>query len=125
MATWFRSQSARPERNNLLYHLVPRSLSVQAVTKTVLDPTASTLLGLRVAERRLEKFKYWRDRLIILKEAYDDHEPQGIVQFWRDDRKSFQWWAFWVALVVFIFAVIQCVEGALQVYKAYHPSPSP
>jgi hypothetical protein len=38
-----------------------------------------------------------------------------------------QWYNFWlaVALIVgmtFFFGVIQSVEGAMQVYKAYRPS---
>jgi hypothetical protein len=87
-----------------------------------LDPNAGSQDYLKVEARKIEHYKYWRDRIIILKEVYDEHEPQGIIQFWRDDRRQIQWWTFWIAAVVFLVAIIQCVEGAIQVYKAYHPS---
>ncbi|KAI9796346.1 MAG: hypothetical protein M1833_006351 [Piccolia ochrophora] len=87
-----------------------------------LDPKAGSCTYLRAGERKIDQFKYWRDRLIMIKETYDDHEPRGLVQFWRDDRKTAQWWTFWIAIAVFFFAVVQCTVGALQVYKAYHPS---
>jgi hypothetical protein len=89
-----------------------------------LDPKAGLGEHLRADERSLESFSYLRDRLVILKEVFDDHEPRGIRQFWRDDRNSVQWWTFWIALLVFLIAIVQCIEGALQVYKAYHPSSS-
>lgn len=59
---------------------------------------------------------------MILKEGYDAHEPQNIAQYWYDDRKPAQWWAFWAALAIFVFVVTQVIEGAIQCYKAYHPT---
>lgn len=76
---------------------------------------------LRASERNIRRFEYYRDRLIILKEVFEEHEPRGILQFWRDDRKPVQWWTFWIAIIVFVLTVIGCVEGALQVYKAFNP----
>ena len=73
-------------------------------------------------DRNTTKFTYWRDRLIIAKEVFDEHEPRGLIQSWRDNRKTAQWWTFWIAIVVFILAVIQVVQGTLQLYKAFHPS---
>jgi hypothetical protein len=92
--------------------------------KLHLDPKAGAGEHLRADERNLERFSYFRDRLLIIKETFDEHEPRGIRQFWRDDRNNVQWWTFWIALMVFLFSIIQCIEGALQVYKAYYPSPS-
>jgi hypothetical protein len=114
------------ETRRTLSLLVPPSagrwLKRQQASNAVIDGRAGCCRYLRTEDRKIERFDYWRDRLIILKEAYDDHEPQGLRQFWRDDRKIREWWTFWIAVVVFIVAVIQCVEGALQVYKAYYPS---
>ncbi len=91
--------------------------------KTIqLDPKAESSTSLRAGERNMQKFNYWRDRLIILKEAYDEHEPRGLLQHWYDDRRPGRWWAFWIAILIFWFGVIQCIEGAMQVYKAYYPS---
>lgn len=71
-------------------------------------------------------FKFWRDRLVILKQAYDEATPSTLGQWWHDRRNGVQWYTFWVAVLVLtltiFFGLIQSIEGALQVYKAYHPS---
>ena len=76
--------------------------------------------------REVSKFKYWHDRLVILKDAFDDAEPVTVKQWWCDRRRRVQWYTFWIAALVLaltiIFGIIQCVEGGLQVYKAYHPA---
>lgn len=80
---------------------------------------------LRVEERQKNNFYFWHDRLIILKQAYDESRPTTISQWWLDRRNSVQWYTFWIAIVVllltFFFGLVQSIEGALQVYKAYHP----
>ncbi|ETI23132.1 hypothetical protein G647_04929 [Cladophialophora carrionii CBS 160.54] len=86
-----------------------------------LDGSVLACPYLRASERNIRCFDYYRERLIILKEVFDEHEPRGIGQFWRDDRKPVQWWTFWIAIVVFVLTLVGCVEGALQVYKAYYP----
>ncbi|SPQ23348.1 0996ff9d-aff8-4224-acaa-8812ba701ec8 [Thermothielavioides terrestris] len=77
-------------------------------------------------DRQIEHFHFWRDRLVILKQAYDDSTPKTLGQWWRDRRNGVQWYTFWVAILVLItttfFSIVQVVEGALQVYKAYVPS---
>jgi hypothetical protein len=89
-----------------------------------LDPRAISCGQLKLEDRQIEHFKFWHDRLVILKQYFDDSEPRSIRQWWFDDRKRVQW--FWVAfaLVIFsvIFGVVQCVEGAWQIWKAYYPS---
>lgn len=68
---------------------------------------------------------YWTYRLHLLKQVYDESEPRTMGQWWRDRRKRTLWYTFWVAIFVLVFTVffgvVQSVEGALQVYKAYHP----
>lgn len=75
--------------------------------------------------RQIEAFRYWRDRLVILKQTYDDETPRTVRQWWYDRRNGSQWYPFWIALMVFVVAtllgLVQCVEGALQVYRAYYP----
>lgn len=75
---------------------------------------------LRSHERRFENFSYWHDRLVILKQAFDDSSPRTLSQWYNDRRNSVQWYTFWVAIAVFIitivFGSIQSIEGALQVY---------
>lgn len=95
-------------------------------TKWVLDDKATTCGHLTTEERQIENFVFWHDRLIILKQVFDEAEPSTIAQWWCDRRRKVQWYTFWVAaLVLFLtifFGVIQVIEGGLQVYKAYNPT---
>jgi hypothetical protein len=76
-----------------------------------------------VEERQIENFQYWHDRLVILKQVFDEAEPSNIRQWWNDRRKRVQWYTFWVAAAVVLtltifFGLVQSVEGAIQVYYA-------
>ncbi|KAI1627112.1 hypothetical protein EDD37DRAFT_691533 [Exophiala viscosa] len=77
-------------------------------------------------ERQIERFTFWHDRLVVLKQTFDESRPTTLSQWWCDRRNGVQWYTFWVAILVLLltvfFGLIQCLEGALQVYKAYHPS---
>ncbi|KAK8039983.1 hypothetical protein PG993_008394 [Apiospora rasikravindrae] len=92
----------------------------------VLDARLAHCGNLQTEERQIEHFTYWRDRLAILKQAYDDATPRTLSQWWHDRRNGVQWYTFWVAILVLILTaflgLVQCVESALQVYKAYFPS---
>jgi hypothetical protein len=82
--------------------------------------------GILSAEKRqIKNFWYWHDRLVILKELYDEARPSTLSQWWYDRRNGVQWYTFWVALWVLIltiiFGFVQCIEGALQVYKTFNP----
>jgi len=105
--TWFKKQQAK----------------IQKRRKLPLDPLARECGQLKVEERQIEKFKYWHDRLVILKQLFDEAEPSNMEQWWCDRRKKVQWYTFWVAALVLgltiLFGFIQSVEGALQVYFAY------
>jgi hypothetical protein len=91
-----------------------------------LDKTLLKCGSLRLDDRQFEKFYYWHDRLVMLKQAFDESRPTGMKQWWFDRRNGVQWYTFWVALLVLIltifFGFVQSIEGALQVYKAYHPT---
>ena len=98
----------------------------QCARNDSLDPSLIQRKYVDSEQRRIESFTYWRDRLTMLKQAYDESEPRNIYQWWNDGRNSVQWATFWVAAVVLaltiFFGMVQSVEGAIQVYKAYHPS---
>jgi hypothetical protein len=91
----------------------------------VLDPRVAKCGLLRTDDRQIEKFLHWRDRLITLKQVFDEAKPQTLSQWWYDRRNGKQWYTFWVAILVliltFFFGFVQSVEGALQAYKAFHP----
>jgi hypothetical protein len=92
----------------------------------LLDSHLTKCGQIRPEKRRIEHFKFWRDRLVLLKEEFDRSRPATLSQFWLDRRNGVQWYTFWVAvLVIFLtilFGVLQSILGALQVYKAYHPT---
>ena len=80
---------------------------------------------LRAEDRQIENFKFWHDRIVILKQFFDEAEPSTLAQWWYDRRRGVQWYTFWVAALILIltifFGLVQSVEGALQVYKAFNP----
>ncbi|KAH9225843.1 hypothetical protein K456DRAFT_1755148 [Colletotrichum gloeosporioides 23] len=88
-----------------------------------LDPNLSKCGSLKACERRFENFVYWHDRLVILKQAYDESSPRTISQWWNDRRNSVQWYTFWVDIMVFVFTllfgVVQSIEGGLQVWLSW------
>ncbi|KAL4983995.1 hypothetical protein BDW68DRAFT_190839 [Aspergillus falconensis] len=77
-------------------------------------------------QRDINYFFHWRDRVVMLKQKYDDTHPKTINQWWWDRRNGVQWYTFWVAILILIlttlFGLVQSVEGALQVYKAFVPA---
>jgi hypothetical protein len=76
-------------------------------------------------KRQIENFSFWHDRLVILKQVFDETRPATLGQWWNDRRNGVQWYTFWVAILVFVltvfFGLVQSIEGALQVYKAFNP----
>lgn len=88
----------------------------------LIDAQAGVCDRLNSSERQIEKFAYWRDRLVLLKRTFDDAEPRNISQLWWDDRKKTQWFTFWVAVLVFImtvfFGVVQSVAGIVQAWAS-------
>ena len=76
--------------------------------------------------RRLERFKFWRDRLGMLREAVDEATPpsKALLKALRDRKKGDRWLNSWVAIVAIgltlFFGLVQSIEGAIQVFKAYH-----
>jgi len=79
------------------------------------DPVA---LDCGKASRRIEEYKFWRDRLVLLKEAYDESRPQSITQWWHDRRDGLQWYALWLAIFfTVLFGLIQSIEGAISLSR--------
>ncbi|KAJ4333706.1 hypothetical protein N0V95_009358 [Ascochyta clinopodiicola] len=90
-----------------------------------LDPELIRCGHLKTEDRQFEKFTYWHDRLIVLKQVFDEATPKTISQWWFDRRNGVQWWTFWVAISVLIltivFGFIQCITGIMQAYAAFNP----
>lgn len=88
-----------------------------------LDGCLSECGQLSTDNRQIERFHFWRDRLVTLKQVFDEAQPKTLSQWWHDRRNGVQWYTFWVAVVVLaltvVFGFIQSVEGALQVYASF------
>jgi hypothetical protein len=93
-----------------------------------LDSRASQCDSVRMADRHIDRFHFWRDRLVILKEMFDESEPKNLTQRWSDRRNGVQWYTFWVAIVVLMLTLflrlIQCIEGGIQTYIALSSTPA-
>ncbi|KAK4208661.1 hypothetical protein QBC37DRAFT_353187, partial [Rhypophila decipiens] len=97
---------------------------VASRTSRDLDPKLIQVGHLNTHERQIENFKYWHDRIVMLKQAFDESEPSSLSQWWIDRRKRVQWFTFWVAILVLIltcvFGVVQSIEGGIQAYYTVH-----
>ena len=87
-----------------------------------LDPSIGSYGPLNAAARQIENFHYWRDRLVILKQAFDESEPQTLSIWWHDDRKKVQWFTLWVAVLVLVltivFGIVTSVSGIVQAWAS-------
>jgi len=101
----------------------PRRWVSKQIRKHNLDPTLGHLGNLRVHDRRFERFDYWHDRLVILKQAFDESNPRTLRHWWNDRRNSVQWYTFWVAILIFattiFFGIVQSLEGGMQVWLSW------
>jgi len=84
-----------------------------------IDPLVGKCGSLTTAERRFDRFPYWHDRLVILKQAYDETRPRSLVQFWADRRNLGQWRLFWlgvvILLLIIVFGILGRIESAIQI----------
>lgn len=91
----------------------------------VLDAKLGDMTLSPATSRTAGNYKYWNERLNILYRAFEESQPTGLGQFWKDRRNKVQWYTFWLAVVVLIltlvFGLIQSITGILQVNLTYHP----
>ncbi|KAK5207546.1 hypothetical protein LTR41_006590 [Exophiala xenobiotica] len=106
---WFDNQTLRPRGRT-------------AGSSAILDESFAKTTSLKVAERNIRAYNFFRDRLICVKDTYDAHEPETFMQSCRDYRKPARRWGFIIAGLLFVFGMAQVIEGAIQVYKSYHPA---
>jgi hypothetical protein len=70
----------------------------------------------------IDTYQFWHSRLVRLKFVFDQAKPKTLRQWWYDRREGTQWYALWVAVgFTVFFGLVQSIEGALQVHKAYYP----
>lgn len=72
--------------------------------------------------RQIDRFRFWRERLVTLKQVFDEAHPNTLSRWWYDRRNGVQFYTFWVAVLVLIltiiFGLVQSIEGAIQVYAS-------
>ncbi|KAF2183597.1 hypothetical protein K469DRAFT_784833 [Zopfia rhizophila CBS 207.26] len=94
--------------------------------KNSLDPNFCCCSTLRAEDRLIDKFEFWRERLVILKQAFDEAEPNSWRQWWHDRRRGVHRYPLLVAaaalFLTLVLGVVQCIEGGLQVYLAFQSS---
>jgi hypothetical protein len=61
---------------------------------TKLDTEVIKCGHLRAEKMQIENFKFWHDRLIILKQVFDQSRPSTLAQWWFDRRNGVQWYVF-------------------------------
>lgn len=91
-----------------------------------MDECLSKCGGLPTAERQIEKFSFWRERLGVLKQAYDETTLTTLLQWWHARSNGPQWLTFWISIVLGSFltlmglflSMMQVVQGTIQVYLA-------
>jgi hypothetical protein len=74
--------------------------------------------GLARQDRQLDRFPFFRDRLIILKMYYDEARPQTWRQFWYDRRNGVQFFTIVNATIVTIFTLVTIIFGLVQIALA-------
>ncbi|KAJ5404356.1 hypothetical protein N7509_004227 [Penicillium cosmopolitanum] len=86
------------------------------------DELDKSILRRPKVDMGIKEYRYWHDRLVILKTEFDESRPSTIAQWWNDRRDVSQWYPLWVAIsLTVLFGLVQSIEGALQVYKAFNP----
>jgi hypothetical protein len=71
--------------------------------------------------RDIGEYRYWQKRLDILDKRYKNRPSATLKQLWNDRRDGLQWYTLWVAIgLTLFFGLVQSIEGALQVYKAFN-----
>jgi hypothetical protein len=86
--------------------------------KDELDGTASACGHFQTRDRKIENFSIWKERLVILKQAFDDSEPKTLWQRWYDDRKKGEWYTFWLAVLIAFLTVLTVVFGIIQCWAS-------
>ena len=61
---------------------------------------------------QIEKYSFWHDRLVMLKEAFDESQPRTVSQLWNDRREGKQWYALWTASgLLFSLVLFKVLRG--------------
>lgn len=62
-----------------------------------LDKRAIQCGQLKTDHRQTERFRFWNDRLVVLKQVFDEAQPKSLSQWWYDRRNGVQWYSSLIA----------------------------
>lgn len=78
--------------------------------------TAGPFIALRRLD--LHEFSFWRDQLFELYEEVYLAPADSWRQLWVDRRNPYQWYTFWVALIVLFLSLISCALSMVQAWAS-------
>ena len=78
-----------PATSSALRQWAGRAYGTEPIDQNLWKYGAPTL-----RQRRTQNFRYFHDRLVILKQRYDEIRPNSMRQFWYDRRDGPRFWAF-------------------------------
>jgi hypothetical protein len=87
-------------------------------TSLRLDSSAARCSRLPDFARRINHYAYWGERLEYLVQVYYDHEPRGLKQWARDDRRPAQRTNFWITVGAFVLALVSLALTATQTWAS-------
>ena len=71
----------------------------------------------------IDSYQLWLDRSVRLKQLYDQTKLRKLRQWQNNRREGSQWYGLWAAVgFTVFFGLVQSIEGAVQVYKAFSPA---
>ena len=83
-----------------------------------LDAKAGIRGPLHGSSRDIETFRFWRDRPVMLVNAFDIAEPNSLLLSVYDDCKKLQWVAVLVPILAVFSGLTQSVAGIVQALAA-------
>ncbi|KAL9094315.1 MAG: hypothetical protein Q9165_003456 [Trypethelium subeluteriae] len=82
----------------------------------------STLRYLPSAPREVAAYSYWKERLLVIEEAFEEHEPATLSQWYHDQRKKAQNYFFWIGVwglvLTTLFGFVSMVASIVQAWAS-------
>ena len=76
-----------------------------------------TRYGVLAPEKRhIDSFTFFRDRLVILKQYYDQAEPSKPKQFLHDRRNGPQFFHICNSAIMLVLTIVTILSGGAQIY---------
>jgi hypothetical protein len=88
-------------QSTLALYLSAISHRVHKLAETATIPIAKCG-QLSSEDHQIGKFEYWYDRVVVLKQPFDDAEPRSLLQWWCNRRRLAQWYHFRFAVMLVV-----------------------